>query len=509
MAYNASGLFRHLENTMMKSFKAGFHNVKRTLCRFWKQWGLRISATFWIASLLGTWIFLIVYSVSPWDGESACVLDGVFTLYPNSNSYWSTAGFFQITLSFSKLTFAQAKVVDVAWDLIVGRGGQTVMAIISWRTFVSYMARSMRITPVNYSSYRAIFLEHSPNIYSISRMLRDFATRRGLRSRVAMVFMISSMIFILSFPTLASSMTGYTTSVTTAIKDYRNNTVPFDQFGLLFSKSSSASEHGLDASYLRCQRNHYTEEQGSSPQNQTSQWMTLDLVPPVLDYKIFDNSGQSFSGQKLIWEYSGDLYVQTYIQRQGIGTCQRNQDYRWGCSFIQLFVVLSLLLIWSIGTLIMFVRSKKGGTLPIDGEYRSVISFATAMSQELNLDFASTTEDDIKTAVRRIGGGGIYYPSPAVSKFRSVGRVLKDWLHGREWWLLAFILSSTLVCFFPFSNIPYGRLRAYLWYSSIGPLLGTFIALLSGATTKRRLVFFSIPTLLSFTASIPIFTVTQ
>jgi hypothetical protein len=50
------------------------------------------------------------------------------------------------------------------------------------------------------------------------RMIRDFTSRRGLKSKIAMVFMIATMIFVMAFPTLASAMTGYTGKTEPVIK---------------------------------------------------------------------------------------------------------------------------------------------------------------------------------------------------------------------------------------------------------------------------------------------------
>ena len=56
--------------------------------------------------------------------DTACQPDGSFRLLPDTYSMWSSTGFFQITLGGGKLTFAQAKVLDIVWD-IVSRSGNS------------------------------------------------------------------------------------------------------------------------------------------------------------------------------------------------------------------------------------------------------------------------------------------------------------------------------------------------------------------------------------------------
>lgn len=52
------------------------------------------------------------------SGMTACRPDGQFSLEPYNYKYWDSSGFFQITLAFGNLSFTQAKVADVAWDIV-------------------------------------------------------------------------------------------------------------------------------------------------------------------------------------------------------------------------------------------------------------------------------------------------------------------------------------------------------------------------------------------------------
>jgi hypothetical protein len=75
-----------------------------------------------------TWLFfaglctcldqLYMYIQAPGRAKTACPPDGSFRLDPETFSYWSKEGFFQITLGFGKLSFTAAKVVDVVWDVV-------------------------------------------------------------------------------------------------------------------------------------------------------------------------------------------------------------------------------------------------------------------------------------------------------------------------------------------------------------------------------------------------------
>ncbi|XPS95522.1 hypothetical protein M3J09_004810 [Ascochyta lentis] len=197
---------------------------------------LWILLSIWFFSLTAGFVFLCIYST--WSNEyarpSACLPDDSFNLQPSTYRYWSNSGFFQITLGFGHLTFTQAKAIDVIWDIVVGRGGQGLLALLSWQTFVQYVTTSMEIRPVTFNTYRTIFLQNESLILAIPRIIRDFSRRRGLHSKFAMVFIVLTMLFVLIFPTLGSAMTGYSGNVEAYVPDIAGNNILFSSFRPLY-----------------------------------------------------------------------------------------------------------------------------------------------------------------------------------------------------------------------------------------------------------------------------------
>jgi hypothetical protein len=104
------------------------------------------------------------------------------------------------------------------------------MAFISMRVFARYFTMCMETSPVTFKTYRTIFLQKEVTIFSIYNLLKDFIALLRLPSKIAMVFMVLSMIFTLLFPTFASAMTGYSGNVGAFIPDANQTLVPFNQF---------------------------------------------------------------------------------------------------------------------------------------------------------------------------------------------------------------------------------------------------------------------------------------
>lgn len=103
------------------------------------------------------------------------------------------------------------------------------MAFISLQVFARYITACMRVAPVSYQTFYTIFVQKDASIFGIWDLTRDFCFRLPLSSRAAMVFMVTTMIFILAFPTMTGAMTGYSNNVSGFV-EYGSSWVPFSNF---------------------------------------------------------------------------------------------------------------------------------------------------------------------------------------------------------------------------------------------------------------------------------------
>ncbi|KAI0515392.1 hypothetical protein F5B22DRAFT_188422 [Xylaria bambusicola] len=184
---------------------------------------------------LTPWIFSMIFFAAAYMivaklrffgalNTSYCSPDG--SIKPVYTNLWATSDLFQVNIATGNLTFTQAKVIDTIWDLIVGRGGQATLTLITWKLFAEYAAVSMAIQPVTFATYRILFTDSGPSISSTASLLYDFIKFRGLASKWASAFLIYSIMLSLAFPTLAGSTTGYTTLNEAFIHTDDNNLIP-------------------------------------------------------------------------------------------------------------------------------------------------------------------------------------------------------------------------------------------------------------------------------------------
>ena len=145
---------------------------------------------------------------------SYCSPGGDFSLDSEYNP-WSLGHIFQITMGVGSLTFSEAKLIDVFWDVVVGRGGQSILMIVTFKVFTKTLTRLLeeRRSSVSYGMFEAVVFQEA-SLSSIWKMGSTVCRKSTSHEIAAFIWMTVASIYLLSFPTLLSAMTGYTTYVT-------------------------------------------------------------------------------------------------------------------------------------------------------------------------------------------------------------------------------------------------------------------------------------------------------
>ncbi|KAG9659507.1 MFS general substrate transporter, partial [Aureobasidium melanogenum] len=162
-----------------------------------------------------SWTRLSIYNDASWewpetgdineDAGWTCLANGTASL--DLATVWDASQFLDISLGFGRFKFGVAKGLDVAWDLIIGRGGQILLAIFSYRILGAVLLQSMETRAVSFYTYTAIGLDRGPLFCAWASLRELWADRcQGKRVLVTVVF---ASLYLLAFPTFVSTMTGY------------------------------------------------------------------------------------------------------------------------------------------------------------------------------------------------------------------------------------------------------------------------------------------------------------
>lgn len=159
--------------------------------------------------------------------------------------------FFTPNLSFGAFTFTQVKVIDVAWDLIIGRGGQLLLAWVNYRVFNEWLVYHMEMHLTSYKLYAAVAFE-TITMSTLGVLGKEFLAFGELSWKrlfrwLAVLSMLLSTFYVLAFPTLMAAMTGYITTYEPYIENYERNLIEWSKIRVVRYIIHDADRLGLDA----------------------------------------------------------------------------------------------------------------------------------------------------------------------------------------------------------------------------------------------------------------------
>ncbi|KAF2014836.1 hypothetical protein BU24DRAFT_423750 [Aaosphaeria arxii CBS 175.79] len=361
--------------------------------------------------------------------------------------------FFTPNLSFGSMTFTQVKVIDIAWDLIVGRGGQLLLAWVNYRVFNEWLLFHLERHLTSYKLYTAVAFETTTisTLGVLGKEFLAFGQPTWLRffRWLALLSMILSTFYVLSFPTLMAAMTGYITTDSAYIESYSKDLIELHSvldlpvYYVIEDSSRIGYEKPLvvtigdselmDAVWSYVENTSSIEEFPRGRENprygvetglnrterfslnKKSIWRfgghAYDLDSPTLNVTWLTNVTAPTSNRIRRQFYSdearqGDIYTGQYILSHG--SCKPNDTYQWGFSYIFLFMVSIFNFIWAcimVGMWLDTVHSSRmyrRGRRP--GLLRSIMDISGAIREELGQEVLGMEEKDMRKRLRESGG---------------------------------------------------------------------------------------------------------
>jgi len=157
-----------------------------------------------IGAMLPLFLFFIFSSSQAVGGT--CSLDGHF--YLHKTALYLTHNIFDLTHTYGAFRFSTAKIIDLAWDVTLGRGGQAMIAYISLGVWKMSLGRFMEKIPVSYDVVIAVTIANQ-GFSPIIAASKSFKSSQSLRFRFAMGWFVLSAVFVLACPSLMGASTGF------------------------------------------------------------------------------------------------------------------------------------------------------------------------------------------------------------------------------------------------------------------------------------------------------------
>jgi hypothetical protein len=315
------------------------------------------------------------------------------------------------------LSFVNAKIIDVAFNVVVGRGGQACLAWIAYRVYTDVLIRIAENGKIRYDLFAAISL--CPNqIRTIGTAVASVSSTQNLRTKFMLAWTMLAMLYVLAYPTLLSAATSLVGATTTSIQLNNNGTVPLDAY--IATASYSFADNGLD--------------------NEPDPWIVpvaditrIGIASNVCNIMVFSNhpysglDGNAVTANQTTFTlsnktqtscgfYYGNYFYPVDMSVEGASVNQllANQvlclpdghNYQWGASWELLVMLLILQIIWSLSMLFMWIEVTKNSQLVRRGRkmgtWRAILDLAGPLLIRLGPGNGMYNQEELSDSVRHI-----------------------------------------------------------------------------------------------------------
>ncbi|KAG8160019.1 hypothetical protein KVR01_010656 [Diaporthe batatas] len=130
-----------------------------------------------------------------------------------------------------KLSFTRAKLLDLAWDTVVGQGGRFLHAFVLYQVAASQLAWMMEYSLVPYY-FQLDILFSTASLSALWSTLRFLGTKRPARAVFSAVWFLLAIVYVLAFSSIWGAATGYLSPSRPAYMMEDNSYVTFDSDNL-------------------------------------------------------------------------------------------------------------------------------------------------------------------------------------------------------------------------------------------------------------------------------------
>jgi hypothetical protein len=162
----------------------------------------------WATVLMGFLVLVPLVLYSP-----SIASDSIGSVGQRSVDFCNPSGqslgtFFEPNMLMGNFTLGQAKAIDIAWNTVVGRGLQFLMAWGSYGIITQGLLRIIEGTPVGYDLFASLTL-YPNSLRSMIPLARGLIQLNGWRPKFAMAWLLFSLTLMLSIPSILDASSGY------------------------------------------------------------------------------------------------------------------------------------------------------------------------------------------------------------------------------------------------------------------------------------------------------------
>ena len=310
---------------------------------------------------------------------------------------WNLIG---IDIRFGRMTFGQAKGLDLAWNWIAGRGFQLLLTLVAYRVFTDALMRTAEVTYVPYELFTSLAL-FSTKTDALWHLIRGFTALSGWRFKFIIGWLSLSTGYLAIFPSLMDVISGYEAAYVSVLVLPNKTTLTMDGLHSLEGLLYYIVCEGQDTDPNACEQYHYQfyDHLLNESYSAVRKWVEIPRdTPRPLFYTEFPENFNCVAEQNI---------------------------YEWGFSSEWVLIAGCLNSLWLFGLWILWLDSdtqsqfcKKGRRM---GTYRAIVDIAEAIREDLGENLAAYSEEELAAALRQQSKIKYYVTEPKEDSLAHIG----------------------------------------------------------------------------------------
>lgn len=336
-----------------------------------------------------------------------------------------------VDVAFGTLSFGTAKFIDLTWDIVISRGGQALLAWITYHVHCAALLLIMESSLISYDLYTSMTLSQA-NMAALVPLTRAAFQKLGFRRKLLLFWLALSIIWIAFWQTITNAVTGYVSTSTTLVLLRDNSYVQYSELATdsnlayQYNFTQTSESYSNDSTYpdftynspLLLSTGPNTTLRTAIINNADCPTMLIDPDQYFLDANC-DNV--LFSGMDMpslpgttsmfnltlgvYYSFRNYTYDYTYVQTPNNVVCIAGNTYQWGFSTGASMVFLILNSIWAIGTYSVWIavthKSELFRKRGYFGLYRATVDMAEAVTTELGTEIGAYSNKEIKDKLKK------------------------------------------------------------------------------------------------------------
>ena len=306
--------------------------------------------------------------------------------------HWTFLG---VDVAVGKMSFANAKLLDLTWNWVVGRGLQFFFALLSYKVFTSALMRVTEREPVSAGTYMNLAF-YATKIDSLFCVFKSLMGKYTLRAKFSLGWMLLSTVYLTFVPSILDIMTGYEASISTTLRLPNQTTIDTTEIDSLTDLLCDGYERldpynfNFTGSGTRC-------DMEGRPQNGSicTALVRVDSYPKFFDSQLNASWIDHILHNATFWT-ADPLH----------NDCVAEKDvYVWGFSGEWIFIALITHIVWTFGMTILWWDAQFNSQFYQKrrrmGPYRALMDLGPALQKELGPSCGAYSEEELEAELQK------------------------------------------------------------------------------------------------------------